>query len=818
MKIFFEEYGYDQDLVTKYIPGFYTSPPRKGEVKIPYVGYYFNTDPEVMDSVFILPKVFLNSEGLAFGKFKPEEIFDASKENSKLRESNYYSEIFHLSVWIYRSIAHYIERHPDEDISERDKLQDVISVNGDSSQTYLDTILQLIKFNNEHRNLFTYISKINSRGNNRVHWGKTISHVTPFMQEDEPVYLKFMNKNKTMNVDEELIVLFYSVLDYLREKYNFKIVKNLNYETDIRYVERLIKTGRGTRVMRAMRKKYFTDELVALWKLLNVFFQKAESVSARKYHDETLLIKNYNLVFEDMIDELISDETREIYPDLKEQDDGKIVDHIYRYGSLIGDDFLYYIGDSKYYKEGNEPGKNSIYKQFTYAKNVIQYNMDIFNNAKGREKKDRRKGDIRYRDELTEGYNITPNFFIRGKVNHDNLNYTDDELKKEGEDGFIDSFHYKNRLFDRDTLLLQKYSINFLYVLSSYASKHNDDNYKEEVRQKFRQDLISELKVRYKFLLLQSKGGNLSEVINKHFRLLNGRIYKSFNDDRIVMFAYERKKRGLLKLLNELSGDFNFYEYQFSDEPNVLVQIHNSKKIIVNPVKKESEKKQGHQLRLDFGDNSNLEFEHADEPEVLAKLYETPFEEDGLAMEVAETPSRDISEELADLLDAKGANFVRLLKQIASHGEFRPVENEKCIFCTGGERSEDFPNLLDAARKAVGLGYKVYILPNPKGIRTADFIFERKGVIGLYDLKTIQGKASVSNRLNESIGQTNRVLLNIKTDYNGRLLASDIKSFFEKSRDAIEVLVFKGNKTISIKRGLVQNPAFNRLFRKLYEK
>ena len=249
-----------------------------------------------------------------------------------------------------------------------------------------------------------------------------------------------------------------------------------------------------------------------------------------------------------------------------------------------------------------------------------------------------------------------------------------------------------------------------------------------------------------------------------------------------------------------------------------MVQIHNSKKIVVNPIKKDIEKKKVHQLKFDFSDSSNLEFEHTDKPEVLAKIYETPFEEDGLAMEVAETPSRDISEELADLHDAKGANFVRLLKQIASHGEFRPMENETNIFFTGGERGEDFPYLLDAARKAVGLGYKVYILPNPKGIRTADFIFERKGVIGLYDLKTIQGKASVGNRLTESIGQTNRVLLNMKTDYNGRLLASDIKSFFEKSRDAIEVLVFKGNKTISIKRGLVQNPAFNRLFRKLYEK
>ena len=200
------------------------------------------------------------------------------------------------------------------------------------------------------------------------------------------------------------------------------------------------------------------------------------------------------------------------------------------------------------------------------------------------------------------------------------------------------------------------------------------------------------------------------------------------------------------------------------------------------------------------------------------QISDIVLEIDGSTLMVVETPSRDLDDLLADLHHAKGVYFVELLKEIISHGEFRPVENENNIFFAGGERDKDYPNLLNAARKAVVQGFKVFILPNPKGIRTADFIFERKGVIRLYDLKTIQGKASVSNRLNESIGQTNRVLLNIKTDYNGRLLASDIKSFFEKSKDAIEVLVFKGNKTISIKRGLVQNSAFNRLFRKLYEK
>jgi hypothetical protein len=158
------------------------------------------------------------------------------------------------------------------------------------------------------------------------------------------------------------------------------------------------------------------------------------------------------------------------------------------------------------------------------------------------------------------------------------------------------------------------------------------------------------------------------------------------------------------------------------------------------------------------------------------------------------------------------------MKEITSHNEFKSLDGENDIFISGGEKAEDYANLLSAARKAVGYGYRVFILPNPKNIRTADFIFERKGVYRLYDLKTIQGKASAGTRMKESIGQTNRVLLNISTDYNARLLASDIKTYFENNPYAIEVLIFKGNKVISVKRGLVVNKTFNRIFRKLYEK
>ena len=197
-------------------------------------------------------------------------------------------------------------------------------------------------------------------------------------------------------------------------------------------------------------------------------------------------------------------------------------------------------------------------------------------------------------------------------------------------------------------------------------------------------------------------------------------------------------------------------------------------------------------------------------------LYEE--EEAGQGLMVAELPYRELSALLEDLLSTKGSSFVSLLKEITSHNEFKPLDGENDIFISGGEKAEDYANLLSAARKAVGYGYRVFILPNPKNIRTADFIFERKGVYRLYDLKTIQGKASAGSRMKESIGQTNRVLLNISTDYNARLLASDIKTYFENNSYAIEVLIFKGNKVISVKRGLVVNKTFNRIFRKLYEK
>ena len=88
---------------------------------------------------------------------------------------------------------------------------------------------------------------------------------------------------------------------------------------------------------------------------------------------------------------------------------------------------------------------------------------------------------------------------------------------------------------------------------------------------------------------------------------------------------------------------------------------------------------------------------------------------------VKETTMTDIALELARLHVLKGADFVRQLKMLVQSGIFKPVENERDIFAADANHREDFPSLLDASLKAVAHGNKVYILPNPNGIRTADF-------------------------------------------------------------------------------------------------
>lgn len=590
MRIFFEDYIYPADKVEPYIDKAYLSYLRNDRVSIPCVGYYYSSKAD--DTVFILPKVFINvvkeedgDHELAFGRFNPIDIINASDKDNPLVKSEYFNQVFNLSTWIYRAIVRFKERNPESQIA-KEEMRDVTDIKGNKSETWIDIILRLIRFNNEHRALFTYIAKINSQGYNKISWRKTMSAITPMLQDGSPVYLSFRNKTKVVNFDEELLVLFYSVLDYLHVQFNFKILRNVNYETDSKDVEKLIKSGKGTRLLKSIRKKYFKDELVELWNLLYVFFQKAQFVASKGTHREFLIARDFNIVFEDMIDSLISDETKERHPKFKDQPDGKIVDHIYDYDSLIQSQrkdqngHIYYIGDSKYYKEGSDLGENSIFKQFTYVRNVIQMNMELW---KPSEKEITRHN---YYDEKTEGYNITPNFFIRGKINPDKIDYNDAQLvadtDEDGKPNIERKIHHHNRIFDRDTLFVQKYDINFLYVLTAYAQNHRDDSYKKRIREKFKENLLNWLSDNYRFLLLTpKKADDKEDALNKHFHELLGKVFSYGNNQYLMGLDLGKNESNTEEQLHRWEEDYNVWK---SLEDDFRIEIFDIKQSLAKGI------------------------------------------------------------------------------------------------------------------------------------------------------------------------------------------------------------------------------------------
>ena len=538
MKVLIEDYHYAPTELPE-LKGIDPTELSGGQIKLPYVGYYH--DGGMDETIFILPKVFIVG-GKVFGRYEPELLLHIDKDNEQLTDADH-AFLFELSAWIYQAIALFCERHPENEITSHRELAGVIGHRRDGETTLLDLILALIRFGKGHQSLFTYIATIAHSGRHKIHWTKTIRTTSPVLQDGKPYYLQCKTKEKAINYDEELICLFYSTLDYLKQSYHFVAKRNLNYETERPHrIKNLIESGKGTRRLRQIRGKYFTDELVQLWHLLYAFYERAEEAAQGKAHDERLLVRDFNIVFEDMIDSLIREKA--LPSGLKGQKDGKIIDHIYQDKSLIGDGDIYFIGDSKYYKEGNSVGQHSRYKQFTYAKNVIQYHIDLFHkNAQ----------TLRYRDELTEGYNPTPNFFIRGTL-RDDLSDKEIKLKPEGK-GRYESKHFEDRLFDRDTLLVLTYEINFLYVLSSYVQNRGyaPDN---TLRKLFREDVIKALEELYHFYELwpEASAEEKKDFVEQHFKQLLGKIYQK--KDKTLILALKKEgdtvmDKGILELISE---------------------------------------------------------------------------------------------------------------------------------------------------------------------------------------------------------------------------------------------------------------------------
>ncbi len=542
MRILIEEHQYEADLVKEVLHGIDALQDIEGKVSLSYVGYYYNT--ELRDCVFILPKVLMNEQDLVFGKYSPEAMIHFEHIEPKLKDEEQ-RFIREFAVWIYRTIAVYKASHPKSDIIYHRQVMQMGTGRLRQASTLLDVILLLVQFNREHRDFITFTLRNIHSGFNKINWTRTIAHSPAIVQGGEPIYLNPVNKKKQVNFDEELLIIFYSILNYIKETYgfyvdiqvSFPLIRGAQFKS---YIE-----GRGAVRLRQIKYKYFSDIALYLWDLCYAFFELAHKINTPADMKEYLLVKNFYIVFEAIIDELIgSAEDKAALPsELTEQKDGKLVDHLYTYKALMqpedGERQTYYIGDSKYYKIGARLGEHSIYKQYTYARNIIQSNIDLWMDDK------RENPTIRVRDDLTEGYSILPNFFISADMKADDFSYTHREVRKM--EGTEIKYHFPDRLFDRDTLLLSRYNVNFLFVIALYARNRQTEKvaWRDEVRRQFRKEIQDVLNTHYSFYAMKSKGNTLAgeRFISDHYRELQGKLYCPFEDKSIYALALERTEK-----------------------------------------------------------------------------------------------------------------------------------------------------------------------------------------------------------------------------------------------------------------------------------
>ncbi len=543
MHILIEEYRYNYQDVCAIVRGLEDLHDSKGHVSLDWVGYYFNPSKEVNDCVFILPKVLLevdptDKKEKVFGHIIPESLIDADKCTELSATERKF--LYELSVWLYRAISIFKEHEFDRFGSNKRPpsivRQRQAPILGHSrrrkSNTFLDVLLALQQWNKDNKQFVLFVLKNIHSGYNKINWTRTIGHSTAIIQDGTPIYLKPINKKRQINFDEELLIIYYSILAHIHEKYGFPLSIDVNYSLITGKKFKHYLDGYGKKRLQQIRYKYFSDKSKELWELCYAFFSRPYQVNLNIDQREYLLVKKFHIVFETIIDHLVAGD-QQLPKKLKDQEDGKIVDHLFRFNELTNnesDKIIYYIGDSKYYKRGNNLDKYSVYKQFTYVRNVIQWNIDLFNDDNPKIEKD---GHVKLRDDATEGYNIIPNFFI--SAHQKELERLDDiQLAKDKKQQYYFSRQFENRLFDRDTFLLAHYDVNFLFILALYGRNNQSAqaNWREKVRKMFRKETQEMLKKHYQFYAITAhEDVDPEHYIKENFQFVLGKVYHAFEND-----------------------------------------------------------------------------------------------------------------------------------------------------------------------------------------------------------------------------------------------------------------------------------------------
>ena len=322
MIFLFEQFAYSTEYLKKVLPtdkqGRFKDLPNgfvARDGKLDGVGYVYNAGSERDGSdkiTFVLPKVFLDENGTkAFGEDVPAGEDFELKNAPKDFLSN-------LSMWVCSSIGQYREKNPDDKSMEAPDARGFCS--DSATPTLIDVMNAMVRFYEENKALFVFVSKNVHSGNNRIDWRRTMRKL-PILQGESgsgagmtnggsgttPIYMELENKKKVFDLDDRLLVLYFSAMNYIGEIFGFKMPKSEFY-APMRVNEfRRLLGHRGLVELRRIKHKYFADKFLRLYNIMKAFFEWGAKFSACSFESEYLLTSKYNNVFEAMIDELIGD-------------------------------------------------------------------------------------------------------------------------------------------------------------------------------------------------------------------------------------------------------------------------------------------------------------------------------------------------------------------------------------------------------------------------------------------------------------------------------------------------------------------------------
>lgn len=133
-------------------------------------------------------------------------------------------------------------------------------------------------------------------------------------------------------------------------------------------------------------------------------------------------------------------------------------------------------------------------------------------------------------------------------------------------------------------------------------------------------------------------------------------------------------------------------------------------------------------------------------------------------------------------------------------------------------KTGETPNNLQIAQKFVMNGYDVFLLSNPRGTKSADFIIRKKNILFYVEGKTSSGGSTLSGRLSEGAKQADRIVINLTNYSKLKRLAENIKATFIQNPSLRELLIFKGSILIQIDRYLITSKDYSKIIFKEFNR